>query len=252
MFGDERPDDGTPAPPPEEIVTDDPTEGGDGGDDIATEGGDDPKKVTISQQEYLALKTAREKHKADLAELDRLKASNGVRTTTDNRNSEADKQRKTVNAREERLKRLRLAAESGNEDAQVMVDAVELSLESERRQLYRFEMQEVPESQRDDVKSFMHEHGVKSPAVALELIRGKKYPILEAEIADLRKQLEEKSKPKPKVEARVVGAPKAKASNTENGVEYVPLADYTARMDDPALRHATKKARDAGKLKIRG
>jgi len=252
MFGDERPDDGTPAPPPEEIVTDDPTEGGDGGDDIATEGGDEPKKVTISQQEYLALKTAREKHKADLAELERLKATNGVRTTTDNRNSEADDQRKLVNAREERLRKLRLAADSGNEDAQIMVDAVEVALESERRTLYRLEMQDIPESLRGDVKSFMSEHGVKSPSVALELVRGKKYPSLEAEIADLRKQLDEKSKPKPKVETRVVGAPKAKASNIENGVEFVTLAEYTARMDDPALRHGTRKARDAGKLKVRG
>jgi hypothetical protein len=226
------------------------------GEDAAVETADDSadggrgktgKTVTIPFDEYMSLKTQREAE-------NRARAESGARglNTTDERAPEARAMSDRIAQREDRLVRLRVAAKAGNEDAQVLVDAVETVQESEQRQLYRMEMRDIPESKREAVQAAMRKNGITSPFAMWKFMRGDEADTLEMENKDLRAKLADKDRPRVKVEGTKMRSEVGRSSGKTNadGVIEISAADYARDSSDPAKWAQFKAARRAGKLKI--
>lgn len=212
----------------------------------AAEAKEEPKrKVTIPLEEYEALqRKARETG-------GRAGAESGVRAnTTDNRAPEAKALQDRVAARDNRLARLRMAAEAGNEDAQVLVDTLETVQESEKRQLYRMEMRDVPESKRGAVREVMDQRGLSSPFAAYKWLRSEEADTLENEVKDLRAKLAEGGKPKPKVEGTKMRSEVKQPSSNGSANQEVTPDEWIAAMNDPEKRQTFKAAKAKGTLKI--
>lgn len=247
MANEREPETGTPAAPPDDSELAGTPDAGDGSE--AGEGEIKPVDGKLA----MAWKTKAERVNELEAENARLKALADQRTTTDDRGSEADEMRRKVVERENRLRWVNQLADSGDEGAKALRDTLEVTLESEQRQLYRLEMAEIPKEDRAEVQKLMTERRLRSPADAYERLRGgHRYETLAEENARLRKELETKSRPAPNVDRRVVGDAKAGASKMENGVETITLQEYNRRMADPALWKETKTARDGKRLQIKG
>lgn len=243
MFGD--PDAGTPEPEldgGEEAGTPEAQDGGEKGDD----------KVAISKGELGVWKSKAEQFNALKAENERLKAERESRTTTDNRGSEAEERRNQIAARADRIARLRIAAKT-NEDAAVLVDTLEITQESEQRQLYRLEMSEVPKDERAEVQAFMRERGLSSPAIAHQMMRGgSRFETLAEENRRLRAEIEEAKKPKPKIEGtRIVGKSSATVTKKSDGVLSMNVQQYNDEMATPEGREKIRAARREGKFELK-
>lgn len=218
-----------------EVATD-PKAAGDGGGDAAGEaageGGDDKatSKVSIPRHEYDGLQEASRRAKALETELAEAR-TNGAKPPT--ASPEVDDQRKVVQQREKSLAKLRAAAEAGSEEAQIVLDAREDALDVERRMLYRMEMQEIPAGERAEVKKFMDEKGIGSPAIANELMLGKKAPGLSAKIAELEAQVAELKKApgrQPPKDTRTPGGGGPRPNGAAGEPEGITTAEYNDRM----------------------
>lgn len=212
------------------------------------------EKVTISKREYWAIKDAREREKKLSAEMERLKAQTESRYTPPTTGgSELDEQRRLVQEQQQYIARLEAAANAGNEDAKALLIVHRGSVAAEERTLYRLEMADVPRDERGELESFMREKGVRSPAIAHQLLKGNRYSSLADENARLKRELDEakttKTKPKP-ADTRIQGEPAA-ARKKDDGTETLSLAEYNERMRDPRQVHKTIAARKAGTLKIK-
>lgn len=215
--------------------------------------GDKSEKVTIPRHEYNAIRSSREREKALEEENARLKAdAEARRNPPTDRATEADRTRASIEKRERHMARLREARDAGDEASDVLLTALEAVQESEQRTLYRLQMADVPEGEREAVKAFMREQRIDMPAVAHQLMRGKKYETLEQENARLRAELDatKKPKPAPKVEdVRIVGSPGGSRAPAAKKGAPIPLAEYHERMrKDPA---GTTAARKAGEFTIK-
>jgi hypothetical protein len=219
------------------------------GDETADSGkGKSGKTVTIPFDEYMSLKTQREAQ-------NRARAESGTRsTTTDDRAPEAQAMSDRISARADRLVRLKAAAKAGNEDAQVLVDAVETVQESEQRQLYRMEMRDVPEAKRAEVQATMRREGFGSPFAAYKWMRGDEADALEIENKTLREKLAEKDRPRAKVEGTKMRSEvgRSSAKTSADGTIEISAADYARDSADPVKWAQFKAARRSGKLKIFG
>lgn len=247
-MNEREPEGGTP----EEIVDDSENAGTPASLDGAESDTSEDSKVTISRGELGVWKTKAERVNTLEKQIAVLEAR-AESKATDRNGSEASEQRKTVDKLQNYLQRLDVAADSGNEEADALRTVYRGSLAAEQRTLYRLEMYDVPEAERDEVKSFMRDNGLHSPAVAQQLLRGgTKYHDLQKQVDRLTKELETTKKPTPKIESRVVGESRARVhQESKNGEEMITLAEYTERMNDPARRSATKVARDGGRLKFK-
>lgn len=185
--------------------------------------------------------------------------SDRARNTTDSRGSEVEEQRKQLQEDERYLARLEIAAESGNEDAKVLRAAVRKSvaaqksaIESEQKTSYRLEMFEIPEARREEIRAFMRDHGVGSPAVAKRLIDGGRTDEMQKEIDRLKAEVEEAKKPKSKAQdTRIVPGRTGSVSNTKSdGSLSLNVSDYNKEMQTPEGRAKIKAARAAGKFNL--
>lgn len=247
MANEREPEAGTPAAPPDDSELAGTPDAGDG-----SEAGEAEIKP-VDGKLAMAWKSKAERVNELEAENARLKELADKRNTTDDRMSESDELRKKVADREQRLRWVNQLADSGDEGAKALRDTLEVTLESEQRQLYRLEMSEIPKEDRGEVEKLMRERRLRSPADAYERLRGgHRFETLSEEVARLKKELEAKSRPAPVVDRRVVGEAKAGASKMENGIEIVTLQEYHRRMADPALWKETKTARDGKRLQIKG
>lgn len=208
-------------------------------------------KVSIPRHEYEAREREKAQAQALKEENARLKAeAEARRNPPTDRASEADKTRASIEKRERHMARLREARDGGDEASDVLLTALETVQESEQRTLYRLQMADIPDAERDEVKAFMREQGITMPAVARQLMRGTKYETLESENARLKAELAAKGKPAPKVEdTRIIGAPGGSRGPAPKKGAPISLADYNQRMrDDPA---GTAAARRAGEFTIK-
>lgn len=247
---------------PEGAATDAPT--ADGADEARTDaaaGADDgdangkaDDKVAIPRHEYNAIREAREREKALTEELARVKAEAEQRRNPPTAGgSEAEITQKSIDKRQKYIARLEAAAEAGNEDAEALLVVHRDALEAEQRTVYRLQMADVPEAEREKVRAFMREKGITMPAVARQLMRGESYETLEAELARTKAELAEAKKGKLAKAAvedtRIVGSPGGSRSPAAKEGEAIPLAEYHKRMrDDPAQTIADRKA---GKFTIK-
>lgn len=196
------------------------------------------KTVTITQHEYLTIKTARENEKRLQAELDAIRSGNGApkppTTATEKPETRVRNEAK-----------LRAAAEAGNEDAQVLVDAIDEARAMGRSVRFEMEMAAIPEADRADVERIMKETGAPSPKLAQKLLRGERHEAQAETIARLERELAEAKKAagqrrEPPADTRIKGAggaPPAAAGKQEE----ITTAEYNRRMAaDPT---GTLKAR---------
>jgi hypothetical protein len=230
--------------------TPDTGDGGTGGGDADSEGGE--KRVTITSHEYVTLKASRESAKAQSDELAQLRAERATRGTPPTPASgEADDARKQVELRQDYIARLKAEANGGNEAAGALVAVHESALASEQRVVYRLEMFDVPEKERPEVRKFMDDHGLQSPALARQFMRGGQYDAVSQENARLRAELDRYKTNKPAVEGtRIVGEPAVLPKKT-TGPEEVSGEEYVRRMNDPTTKVATLNARRNGGLIIK-
>lgn len=228
---------------------------GDGGTAEGAAGSEEgaEKKVTITSHEYVTLKEAREQQKALADENARLKAEREARGTPPTPSGgEAEDARKQVEARQDYIARLEVEAKGGNEAAAALVSIHRSALESEQRTMYRLEMFEIPEGERDEIRKFMAQEGLRSPALARQFLRGGKFDDVAKDNARLRAEIEALKKNRPTIEGtRIVGDAPVTGRKKESGVEELTPAEYAKRMSDPKTVTATIAARRAGRLTIK-
>jgi len=238
---DERePDTGTQEP----VQDDGETAGTLDGTDDGEAAGDD--KVTISKGELGVWKSKAERVNAMEAEVSRLKALVEARTTTDTRDAGVDED-------EEYLRQIAAAAQGkdGDKASKAFMAGIRRAEALVNEARAEREMAKIPEEDQAAVEKLMREKRVLSPKVAYQFIRVEKYGTLEQEVAALRAQLADKTKPPPNVERPVRGESRQAPSKFVNGKEVITLEQYHERMNDPARRSETKAARDGGKLTIK-
>jgi hypothetical protein len=217
------------------------------------------KEVKITSHEYVTLKTARENEKALVEENARLKAENAARGTppTPVSDETADARRELTERRNYIAMLEREAAEKdehgrpANPAANALLAVHKESLAAEQRVVYRLEMSDVPREQREEVKTFMADHGLRSPALALQFMRGGQYDGVALENARLKEENTRLKANRPPAEGtRIVGEPPAAPPKKEGEVEEVSRDDYIKLMADPKTMTATIAKRRANKLRI--
>ena len=205
------------------------------------------KKVTIPFEEYESLKRKAREGEGG-AKVERSERA----TTTDSRSPETIAQQRRVDEEEDLMSRLKFTAEQRDKDGNLVdpYTAAQFALYKrnlavEQRNLYRMEMQDVPDSKRELVRDVMAKKGFTSPYAAYRFVRGDEADTLEQENRDLKARLSEKDKPKAKVEGTKMPAAVGRTGK-DGGPKDIPYQEWVEGMADPARRKALKAAKRAG------
>lgn len=210
------------------------------------------KKVSIDQHEYDVLRDTRVREKALEVEVQRLRTEAEARAnpTTDTRVDTADMSPAEIKAYKADL-RAAWDGGKGSRDAGAVLASIissEKASADNRQLLFEIQLERIPEADRDAVKKHMKETGAPTPQISYDLLRGPKAAALEQENAELKRQLADAKKPKPKPEGtRIAGLPAGDVA--DDGVPAIGLGEYNERMaKDP---NKTIAERRAGKFRLK-